>query len=176
MVTGRVGKAGAARVSVRMEVESGETAASLVRGGEVFLGLRKEVVLTIRGGGANVPCPFGRASHSVRGCYACGDRGHVQRFCPNSGARALGKDIVGRCWGCGGVGHQVLDCPVRSLPVIGPSGPLPAGTAGIGGVKRTGGPLAGAPAGRGGPLRGARVLGFMGASRAPVGGAPLGTR
>ena len=59
---------------------------------------------------------------------------------------------------------------------MGPNGPLPVGTAGVGGIKRTGGPLAGAPAGRGGPLRGGSVLGYVGASRAPVGGAPLGAR
>ena len=119
VVTGRVGKAGAACVSLKMEVESREAAGSLVRGGVVFPGLRKEVVLAVRGGGANVPRPFGGASPSVRGCYACGDRGHVQCFCPRSGARPLGKHIVGRCWGCGGVGHQVLDCFGRSLPVRG---------------------------------------------------------
>ena len=80
VVTGRVRKAGAARVSVKIEVVSGEAAASLVKGGVVVLGLRKEVVLAVPGGVANVPRPFGSASPSVRGCYGCGDRGHVQRF------------------------------------------------------------------------------------------------
>ena len=163
-------------MSVKVEVESGEAAPSLVRGGVVFLGLRKEVTLAVRGGGANVPCPFVGASPSVIGCYACGDRGHVQRFCPRGGARPLGEGIVGRCWGCGGVGHRVLDCPGRSLRVMGPNGPLPVGTAGVVGSKCAGGPLAGASAGRGGLLRGGSVLGYVGASRAPVGGAPLGAR
>ena len=159
---------------VKMEVVSGEAAASLVRGGVVFLGLCKEVGLAAHGGGANIPRPVGGASPSVRGCYACGDRRHVQRFCPRSGARPLRKDLVGRCWGCEGIGHRVLDCYGHSLPVMGLSGPLPAGTASVGGVKHTGGLLAGAPAGRGGPLRGGSVLGYVGGSRAPVGGAPLG--
>ena len=73
---------------VKMEVMSGEAAASLVKGGVVFLGLRKEVVLAVRGGGANVPRLFGGAFPSVTGCYAYGDRGHVQRFCLLGGAGA----------------------------------------------------------------------------------------
>ena len=102
VVIGRVGKAGAARVSVKVEVESGEAAASLVRGGVVFMGLRKEVALAVRGGGAGVPRPVGGASPSVRGCYACGDRGHVQRFCPRSGARPLGRVLSGGVRAAGG--------------------------------------------------------------------------
>ena len=82
VVTSHVGKAGVARVSVKVEVVSGEAARSLVKGGAVFMGLRKEVVLAVHGGGAAVPCPDGGASPSMRGCYACGDQGHVQRFCP----------------------------------------------------------------------------------------------
>ena len=54
VVTTRVGKADAARVSAKVEVVSGEAAASLLKGGAVFLGLRKEVVLAVRGGGASV--------------------------------------------------------------------------------------------------------------------------
>ena len=45
--TSRTGKAGAARVSVKVEVVSGEAAACLVKGGAFFLGLRKEVVLAV---------------------------------------------------------------------------------------------------------------------------------
>ena len=173
VVTSRVGKAGAARVSVKVEVVSGEAAASLVKGGAVFWGLRKEVVLAVRGGGASVPRPVGGTSPSVRGCYACGDRGHVQRFCPRVRKGGVGGGFVGRCWGCGGVGNRSVDCPRRSLPVVGPDGPLPSGVAGDG-SKRAGGPLAGAPAGRGGMLRGGSMLGYAGVARGAVGGAPMG--
>ena len=176
MVTSRAGKAGAAKISVKVEVVSGEAAASLVKGGAVFMGLRKEVVLAVRGGGASIPRPTVGTSPSVRGCFTCGDRGHVQRFCPRGVPRTLTGGIVGRCWGCGGFGHWQLDCPSRSLPVMGPNGPLPGLLGGSGGVKRAGGPLGGAPAGRGGALRGGSVLGYMGVTRAPVGGAPLGAR
>ena len=176
VVTRRAGKAGTARISVKVEVVSGEAAASLVRGGAVFMGLRKEVVLAIRGGGASIPRPSVGASPSVRGCFTCGDRGHVQRFCPRGPPRTLTGGTVGRCWGCGGFGHRLLDCPGRSLPVVGPNGPLPGRLGGGGGVKRAGGVLGGAPSGRGGALRGGSVLGYVGASRAPVGGASLGAR
>ena len=157
-------------MSVKVEVVSGEAAASLVKGGAVFLGLRKEVVLAVREGGASVSRPAGGSSPSVRGCYTCGDRGHVQRFCPRGFPRTLGGGGVGRCYGCGGVGHRILICPRRSLPVIGPNGPMTVGVAGGGGgTKRVGGPLAGAPVGRGGTLRGGSVIGYMGAWRAPLG-------
>ena len=43
-------------------------------------------------------------------------------------------------------------------------------------MKRGGGVLAGAPLGKGGALRGRSVLGYIGGSRAPVCGAPLGAR
>ena len=88
----------------------------------------------------------------------------------------MGNALVGRCWGCGGFGHRVLTCPGRSLPVVGPNGPLAGGVVGGGGVKRAGRQLGGAPAGRGGTLRGVSVLGYVGASHAPGGGAPLGAR
>ena len=127
VVTSRTGKAGAARVSVKVEVVSGEAAACLVKGGAVFLGLRKEVVLAVRGGGAGVPRQAGGSSPSIRGCYTCGDRGHVQRFCPRGASGVVGNAWVGRCWGCGGFGHRVLACPGRSLPVVGPNGPLAGG-------------------------------------------------
>ena len=175
VVTSRVGKAGAARVSVKVEVVSGEATASLVKEGAVFLGLRKEVALAVRGGGAGVPHPVGGASPSVRGCYACGDRVHVQRFCPRVGKGCVGGGIVGRCWGSGGVGHRYVDCPGRSLPVVGPNGPLPSGVV-SGGSKRAAGPLAGASAGRGGVLRGGSMLGYTGVARGVVGSAPMGAR
>ena len=176
VVTSRTGKAGAARVSVKVEVVSGEAAACLMKGGAAFLGLRKEVVLAGRGGGASVPRQAGGSSPPIRGCYTCGDRGHVQRFCPRGASGNVGNALVGRCWGCGGFGHRVLACPGRSLPVVGPNGPLAGGMVGGGGVKRAGGQLRGAPAGRGGTLRGGSVLGYVGASHAPGGGAPLGAR
>ena len=175
VVTSRVGKAGAVRVSVKVEVVSGEATASLVKGGAVFLGLRKEVVQAVRGVGASVTRPVGGASPSVRRCYTCGDRGHVQQFCPRVRKGSLGGGIVGRCWGCGGVGHRFVDCPGRSLPVVGPDGPLPNGVVG-GGSKHAGGPLAGTPAGRGGVLRGGSMLGYAGVTRSVVGSAPMGAR
>ena len=175
VVTSRVGRAGAARVSVKMEVVSGEAAACLVKGGTVFMGLRKEMVLAVRGGGAGVPRPAGGASPSVRGCYTCGDWGHVQRFCPRGVSRTLGSVVVRRCWGYGGVGRRAVDCPGRSLPVVGLNGPRPGGDMG-GGLKRAGGPLAGAPVGRGGVLRGGSMLGYAGVTRGVVGGAPMGAR
>ena len=174
VVTSRTGKAGAARVSVKVEVVSGEAASSLVRGGAIFLGVRKEVVLAVRGGGAKVPRQVGGASPPVRGCYTCGDRGHIQRFCPRSVAKSQGGGVIGRCWGCGGFGHRAIDCPGRSLPVMGLNGPSPGHVVLGSGIKRSGGPIAGAPVGRGGALRGGSVLGCVGASRAPVGGAPQG--
>ena len=88
----------------------------------------------------------------------------------------MGNAWVGSCWGCGGFGHRVPACPGRSLPVVGPNGPLAGGVVGEGSVKRAGGHLGGAPAGRGGTLRGASVLGYVGTSHAPGGGAPLGAR
>ena len=176
MITLRTGKAGAARVSVKVEVVSGEAAASLVREGAFFLGVRKEAVLAVRGGGAKVPRQVGGTSPSVRGCYTYGDRGHVQRFCPRGVARSQGGGVIERCWGCGGFGHRALDCPGRSLPVMGPNGPSPGHAVWASGIKRGGGPVAGAPVGRGGALRGGSVLGYMGALRAPVGGAPQGVR
>ena len=88
VVTSRTGKAGATRVSVKVEVVSGEAAACLVKGGAALLGLRKEVVLAVRGGGAGVPRQAGSSSPSIRGCYTCGDRGHVQRVCPRGASGA----------------------------------------------------------------------------------------
>ena len=88
VVVSRAGKAGAAHVSVKVEVVSGEATAFLVKGGAAFLGLRKEVVLAVRGGGAGVPRVVGSSSPSIRGCYRCGDRGHVQRFCPRGASGA----------------------------------------------------------------------------------------
>ena len=176
VVTSRTGKAGAARVSVKVEVVSGEAAACLVKGGAAFLGLRKEVVLAVPGGGAGVHRLAGGSSPSIGGCYTCGDRGHVQRFCPRGASGNVRNALVGRCWGCGGFGHRVLACPGRSLPLVGPNGPLAGGVVGGGGVKRAGGQLGSAPAGRGGALRGGSVLGSVGVSHAPGGGAPLGAR
>ena len=126
------------------------------------MGLRKEVVLAVRGGGASIPRPTVGTSPLVRGCFTCGDRGHVQRFCPRGVPRTLTGGIVGRCWGCGGFGHRQLDCPGRSLPVMGPNGPMPGRLGGGGGVKCAGGPLGGAPAGRGGALRGGVYWGIWG--------------
>ena len=138
---------------------SGQATALLVKGGAVFLGLRKEVVLAVRRGGANVPRPGGGASPTARGHYTCGNRGHVKRFCPRIRAGGMRGGIVARCWVCGGVGHRILDCLGRSLPVVGPNGPIPGGVAG-GGTKRAGRPLVGAPTGRGGMLMGGARVGL----------------
>ena len=122
VVVGRIGKRGAERVSVKLEVVSGVVAANLVKGGATFLGVRKEVELAVRGGGARVSCPLGQGNPSVAGCFYCWDRGHVQRFCPRGGAVAVANGRAWRCWGCGGVGHRAAEYPGTSLPVAGADG------------------------------------------------------
>ena len=104
VVVGRVGKKGAERVSVKLEVLSGVAAADLVKGGTTFLGVKKEVVMAVRGGGARVSRPLERGGPSVIGCFGCGDRELVQQFCPRGGAVAAMNERAGRCWECGGVG------------------------------------------------------------------------
>ena len=68
-----------------------------------------------------------------------------------------------------------MDCPGRSLPVVGPDGLLPSGVVG-GGSKRAGGPLAGTPAGSVGVLRGGSMLYYAGVARGVVGSAPMRAR
>ena len=82
---------------------------------------------------------------------------------------------AGHYWGCGGVGHRMAECPGRSLPLAEVDGSFPQGPFG-GGLKCGRDDMAGAPGGKGGPLRGGSVLGYVNRSRSPVGGAPLGTR
>ena len=175
MVFGSVGKKGAERVSVKLEVVPGVVAVSLVKGGATFLGVRKEVELAVRGGGALIPHLVGGGNPAVRGCFNCGDRGHVQCFCPRGGAVALRSGRAGRCWDCGGVGHFVMEYPELSLPVAGTDGSFSQGLF-AGSLKRGGGDLAGAPVGKGGSLRGGSVPGYVNTSQAPVGGAPQGAR
>ena len=162
-------------MSVKLEVVSGAVAANLVKGGATFLGVRKEVELAVRGGGARVARPLGQGNPSVVGCFCCWDRGHVQRFCPRGGAVAVANGRNGRCWGCGGVGHRIAECSGRSLPMAGADGSFSRGLFG-GGLKRGGGDVAGVPESKGGPLRGGSVLGYVNRSHGPVGGAPLGAR
>ena len=175
MIVGWIGKPGAEPVSVKVEVLSGEVAAALVKGGAVFLGLRKVIELAVRVGGVRVPRTGGMGGPSVRGYFGCGDRGHVQRFCPTRAGGGSYDRVAGRCWGCGGLGHRIFMCLVRTLPVAGPDGTFPPVASGVA-VKRGGGILVGAPLGKGGALWGGSVLRYKGGSCAPVGGAPLGAR
>ena len=175
VVVGRVGKRGAERVSVKLEVVSGVVAACLVKGGATLLGVRKEVELAVTGGGALGSCPMGQGNPSMVGYFCCWDRGHVQRFCLSGGAVAVANDRDGHCWGCSRVGHRIAECPGRYLPVAGANGFFSRGMFG-GMLKRGRGDVAGAPGSKGGPLRGGRVLGYVNRSRGPVGGAPLGGR
>ena len=71
VVVGRVGKRGAERVSLKLKVVSEVVAANLVKGGATFLGVRKEVELAVRGGGAWVSRPLGQGIPSVVGCFCC---------------------------------------------------------------------------------------------------------
>ena len=162
-------------MSLKVEVLSGEVAAALVKNGAGFLGLRKVVELSVRGGGARVPRPGGMGTPLVRGCFGCGDRGHVQRLCPTRAGGGLYGGVAGRCWGCGGQGHRISMCPRCTLPMAGPDGTFPA-VANGGAVKRGGGVLAGALLAKGGAIRGGSVLGYVCGSRAPAGGALLGAR
>ena len=175
VVVGRVGRRGAERVSIKLEVVSGVVAANLVKGGATFLGVRKELELAVRGGGARVLRPAGQGNPSVVGCFCCWDRGHVQRFCPRGGAVAVASGRAGRCWGCGGVGPHASECFGRSLPVPGADGSFSQGLFG-GGLKHGGGDVAGAPESKGGPIRGGSMLGYVNRSLGPVGVAPLGAR
>ena len=153
----------------------GVVAANLVKWGATFLGVRKEVELAVRGGGARVSSQVGRGNPSMSGCFSCGDRGHIQRFFPKAGGVAVMNGRAGRCRGCGGVGHRSAECPGRSLPVAVADGSFSRGLFG-GGLKRGGGNVSGANGGKGGPLRGGSVLSYVNRSRDPVGGASLGAR
>ena len=82
---------------------------------------------------------------------------------------------AGRCWGCGGVGHYITQYPGRSLPVAESDGSFPRELFG-GGLKRGRGDVSGATGGKGGPLRGGCVLGYVNTSRGTMGGAPQGAR
>ena len=175
VVVSRVGKKGAKRVSVKLKVVSGVVAAELVKGGATFLGVKKEVVLAVRGGGTRVSRPMQRGNPSVLGCFCCWDRGYVQRFCPRGGAVAVMNSHAGRCWGCGGVGYRIAECLGRSLSVAGANGSFSRRLCG-GRLKRGGGDVAGAPGGKEGPLRGGNVLRYVNTSRGRTGGAPLGAR
>lgn len=87
VVVSRVGKRGAQRVSVQLEVVSGVVTASLFKEGATFLGVRNEVELAVGGGGARIPRLVGSGNPSVRGGFNCRDSGHIQRFCPRGGRR-----------------------------------------------------------------------------------------
>ena len=174
-MVGRIGKKGAERVSVKMEVVSGMVVANLVKWGPTFIGVRKEVELAVKGGGARVTRLVGQGNPSVRGCFISWDRGHVQHVCLRGGAVGMGSGRTENYWRCGGVGHYLAECSGRSLPVAGADGSFSRSVF-RGGLKRGGGDLAGAPVGRGGSLRGGSVLEYVNRSRAPVGGAPQGAR
>ena len=125
VVVGRIRKPWAERVSVKVEVLSGEVAAALVKNGTVILGLRKVVELAVREGGARVPRPGEMGTPSVSGCVGCKDRGHVQRFCPTMARGGLYGGVAGRCWGCGGQGHRISVCLECALPMADPDGTFP---------------------------------------------------
>ena len=78
VVVSRVRMKGPEPVPVKLEVVSGVVAANLVKGGATFLGVRKEVELAVRGGGARISRPIERGNLSLLGCFCGGDRGHVQ--------------------------------------------------------------------------------------------------
>ena len=123
VVVGRIGKPGAERVSVKVEVLLGEVAAALVKNGAVFVGLRKVVELAVHGGAC--PSSGGDGHPFAWGVFGCRDRGHVQRFCPRrAGCGSYGR-VAGRCWGCGMQGQRISICPGHTLPVAGPVVPFP---------------------------------------------------
>lgn len=163
MVVGRVGKAGSVRVSVTGEVSSGETAAALVKYGALLMGIRNEMELAVRGGGAQIPRPTSGGNPSIRGCYGCGSVGHLQKFCSMGTGLWTRIGVAERCQVCGGLGHRLSACPGSNLPVADTNGALPSG-GNKGGVNRTGGPHTGAPLDRGSALRSGSVMG-MGVAR-----------
>ena len=71
VVVSRVGKNGAGRVSLKLEVVLVVVAANLTKEGATFLGVRKEVELAVRGGGARFSCLVGRGNPSVMRCISC---------------------------------------------------------------------------------------------------------
>ena len=73
------------------------------------------------------------------------------------------------------MGHHIPGCPVRFLHMAGADASFSRWPFG-GGLKRSRGNMAGTPVGKGGPLRGGSVLGYVNRCRAPVGGAPLDAR
>ena len=88
---------------------------------------------------------------------------------------AVADGRAGHCWGCGGVGYRIAKCPRRSLPVAEADGSFSRGLFG-GGLERGGGDMEGVPGSKGRPLWRGSVLGYVKRSRGPVGGAPLGAR
>lgn len=153
----RLGKTIAVRVSVMLEVISGDVAPALVKGGVVIRILRKELELAISRGGVRVPCPAGKGGPSVRGCFGCLDRGHMQWFCPRWDPMRTRRDTTQRCYSCGGLGHRMFECHGRSLLVTGADVSFPLGLFDEGN-KCSDGYLGRVPAGRGGALGGGSIL------------------
>ena len=67
------------------------------QGGATDLGVRKEVELAVRGGGARVSRQAGRGNPLLMRCFSCGDTEHVQRFYSRRGAVAVLNRRTGRC-------------------------------------------------------------------------------
>ena len=181
LVVGRAWKT----LTVKLEVHDAVAVGVVAKSGVVVRSRKFSAQLAVAAGSRGVlrgPAPAKRstpAGGSAAGgvkCYGCGKAGHLRRDYRTGG----GSGPVGcppfRCWGCGGVRHGISFCPGRALPVTSAAG-VPAPVAGPGnvgrGVKRGGGPLAGAGF-RGRQFGGGSVLGYLGggAGRVAAAAAP----
>jgi hypothetical protein len=60
--------------------------------------------------------PGGGRGGGGRGCFNCGEDGHMARDCPNQGSPNQ-SSIQGACYRCGQAGHKMFDCPMtKSIP------------------------------------------------------------
>ena len=175
------------KLSVKLEVRDAAAIGTVVKSGVVVEARMFGEQLTMFAGGRGVQrgpapakgsAPIGRTVTGGVVCYGCGKTGHLWRDCHAGGGTGAGGHLLLRCWGCGGVGHGISFCPERALPVTDAAGvPVPAvgSGAGIVGVKRGGGPLAGAGF-RGRSYGGGSVLGYLGGGARRVAAAPRSAR